>query len=165
MPWFNSDGLNIRFANEKINPKDPRGESPGAGPYREIECVIDLTKGVAAANNKEWGLVIPSNSFVVKVRTLITTAITGASGYTFGLEKYDGTELDYDGLLVSLPALTIGTEVTVVKGGTGAGALLGTKTTQPGIFSYTPTGTALTGKILVSVGIIVTDKAPAVLVY
>lgn len=158
MVWINNDGLRVRFEHEKIDLVAPRGEAPGAGETRTIDVLVDLTKTTAATPYLIYGDVTPRNSFIQKVEATVVKAITGASALTFGLQHYDGTEYDYDGFITALPALTAGTEVSGVKGGTGAGVLVGTELAYPGLLTCTTTGTATGGLVSLRVHVFVADK-------
>lgn len=161
MSWRNNDGLVVRFGRERVQNTNPRGESPGAGPYRTIEGLVDLRQTVAATPFILDGDVIGSNSEIVKVRYIVTEALTGATAFTFGLQYYDGTEFDYDGFVTAAAPIVVGTEYTLTKGtGTGNGALIGTILARPGQLVLTPTGQATTGKIFVQVDVVVPGKNP-----
>lgn len=158
MPWVNNDGLLVRFDREKIEHVEPRGEAPGAGATRVIDVILDMTKTTAAAHYEIPGAIIPRNSFIQKVESTVIKAFTGATDIDFGLTSYDGGEYDYDGLITTLAAVTVGAEASYVKGGTGAGALVGTETLYPGILTVTPTGQATTGLISLRVHVFVADE-------
>lgn len=159
--WFNNDGLLVRFALDKVLPLAPRGEMPGAGEYREESILVDFTKTVAGTVFPLWGANIPSNSFISGIRTSVVTAITTATNITFGLQFYDGTELDYDGFLTQVTGLTtIGTVTDYVKGTANAGALVGTVLTRPGTLVVTPTGQPGAGLIELVVKFWVPKKNP-----
>lgn len=163
--WRNADGLVVRFDQDATQPRDPRGEAPGAGYSRWVDVIIDLTKTTAATVYPEWGAIVPANSFIASVEADVLVAITTATALTFGLQKFDGTELDYDGLITALPALTIGSIVRATKGGTGAGALVGATTTNPGVLCVTPTGQAGAGLVSLRVQIYTPKANPVPVVF
>lgn len=161
MPWFNKDGLNIRFGLEKVSNTNPRGESPGAGIYRDIGVLLDLTKTTAATVYVLSGDVIGSNSEIISIQSDVVTAAVGTTALTFGLQYYDGTEYDYDGFLTAVTGLTTaGTSTTYVKGTSGAGALVGTVTARPGQLVVTPTGQGTAGIVQLTVRVFVPKKNP-----
>lgn len=166
--WRNADGLVVRFDADATQPRDPRGEAPGAGYGRWIDVIVDLTKTVATVVYPEWGAIVPANSYIASVEADVLTAITGASALTFGLQKFDGTELDYDGLITGLPALTLGAAVRAsmnAASNTGKGALVGTTTVNPGVLVVTTTGQATAGLVSLRVNIYVPKAAPVPVVF
>lgn len=158
-PWVNKDGLKVRFDTDRLFPSSYRGEDPASGPIRYIDWEVapktDLVTGVTLAYD---GLILPRNSFLVSVDYTIVTAVTGTTALTLGVEHLDRTTYDADGLLTALSALTAGTEQHIVKGGSGAGALLGTNLQYPGRLIIVPTGTGTAGLISFRVGLFVPGK-------
>lgn len=160
--WRNADGLVVRFDDLAVTPRDPRGEAPGAGETRTVDVNVDLTKTVATVPYNEWGAKLPANSFIQHVQYTVLETITGASALTFGTQYYDGTEYDYDGLITGVSALTIGTDADIAKGGTNAGAQVGTLLASPANLVLTTTGQATAGRISLRVHLLVPKKAPDV---
>lgn len=161
MSWRNADGLLIRFDLEKNSNKAPRGEAQGAGDVRVIDLLFNVVDAAPAGTFFPfYGDVIPSNSSIIKVTSDVIVAVAGTTAMTFGLQLYDGTELDYDGLLTAVTALTVGAHNDYVKGTTNAGALVGTVTVHPGILGVTLTGTPTGGRIKLSVHVLVPGKSP-----
>jgi hypothetical protein len=162
MVWLNKDGLRVKFGYEAVVDRDPRGEAQGAGDIRVIDIIIDVAKTTAATPYIFDNAIIPANSYIQKVEADVLVAITGATALDFGLQYYDGTEYDYDGLITDLPALTVGSRVEAGKGGTGAGALVGTTLASPGYLAVTLTGQATAGKVSLRAHVLVPAAAPAV---
>lgn len=155
--YINNDGLRIRFDVDRINQTAPRGEAPGAGEDRVIDFIVDVATLVAGQNRIE-GVVIPRNSTLAEVQWLPVEAVTGMTAFDVGLKKYDGSELDYDGIVDGALPGTVGVRTEVVAGGTGAGVLLGTTTALPGDLVITPTGTPTAGKLAFRVKLFVAGK-------
>lgn len=155
--WINNDGLRIRFDVDKINQGTPRGEAPGAGEDRVIDFIVDVSTLVAGQNRIE-GVVLPRNSTLAEIQWLPVEAVTGMTAFDIGLKKYDGTELDYDGVADGAVPGTVGVRTKVVKGGTGAGVLLGTTLALPGDLVITPTGTPTAGVLAFRVKLFVAGK-------
>ena len=155
--WINNDGLRVRFDVDKIKQTAPRGEAPGAGEDRVIDFIVDV-KTLKAGQNRIEGVVITRNSTLAEIQWTPVEDVTGMSAFDVGLKKYDGSELDYDGIASGAVPGTVGVRTKVVKGGTGAGALLGTTLTLPGDLVITPTGTPSAGKLAFRVKLFVAGK-------
>lgn len=159
MVWINSDGLRVRFDHERLLPKAYRGEDQGAGPLRyidvELDAKADFVDGVTFLVE---GVILPRNSYLVSADYSLVAAVTGTTGLTVGVQHLDGTTYDADGILTALSALTIGTEGHIVKGGSGAGALLGTVLAYPGKLIIVPTGTGTAGTISLRIGLFVAGE-------
>lgn len=158
MPWTNNDGLLVRFDQEKIADTNPRGEAPGAGETRTIDVILDMTDTTAGAHYIIPGVIIPRNSFVQSIASTVVEAFSGATDLDLGLTSFDGGEYDYDGFITTMAAVTAGAEAQYVKGGTGAGVLVGTELAYPGYLTVTPTGQATTGKVSLRVHVFVADE-------
>lgn len=155
--WTNNDGLKIRFDVDKINQLAPRGEAPGAGEDRVIDFIVDVATLKAGPNLIE-GVVIPRNSTIAEIQWMPVIATAGLTSFDVGTQKYNGTELDYNGLAAAAVPGTVGVRVKTVKGGTSAGAVLGTTTALPGNLTITPTGTPTAGRLAFRVKLFVAGK-------
>lgn len=145
MPWVNNDGLTIRFGAERIEPA-LGGEYPGAGEIRVIEAEFD---GVDLVLNTPvqiggWGVIIPRNSRIDSVEVIAETVLTAPmTSLDIGLQQYDDTEYDYDGLVdgILIANLNVSGEKNVYTAGVaGAGALVGVTTTIPSNIVVTALG-------------------------
>jgi len=85
---------------------------------------------------------LPDNCLIKSADLVVKTAISGIVAQTvnIGLYKADGTAIDADGLFAALAAADLG----AVGITAGAGALIGTKITDPAFVKATPSA-ALTG--------------------
>jgi hypothetical protein len=157
--WRNPDGLVVKFPLDTLFPRDPRGELPGAGTVRECSVIVDALQDLVNGTTFiEWGAVIPRNSYIVEAGCRVLVTITGTTAITFGAIDYSGATVDAAGFLLSIPAFTQGTQSAIVKGGTGAGALLGTISPKPWLLTITPTGTGTAGKFELYVKYLVPGK-------
>ena len=155
--WINNDGLRVRFDVDKIKQTAPRGEAPGAGEDRVIDFIVDV-KTLKDGQNRIEGVVIPRNSTLAEIQWTPVVAVTGMSAFDVGLKKYDGSELDYDGIAIDAVPGTVGVRTKVAKGEASAGALLGTTLSLPGDLVITPTGTPTAGKLAFRVKLFVAGK-------
>lgn len=173
MTWTNSDGLFIKFAREE-GVTSVGGQYRTAGPLQVIEGKIDYTEALSAtaaivdgAGSGPAGIEIPKNFRVEAVETVVETAFTSSgtiasATLVLGLVANDrSTEVDFDGLLTSsatgtaLGLATVGTRVYTTKGGTGAGALIGTTLSSKGYLTVNNSAHAshpfTAGKVVVRV--------------
>jgi hypothetical protein len=147
--WLNSDGLYLKYGTSKAA-TSAGGEFSNRGLLREISFTLDLTTLTAGS------AIICDAAFAPKVRwqevEIITqTAATGATAtLNLSLVKTDRTTAI--GNLVTGAAIatfaTVGTKLVINAGGTGAGALLGTTTTDVGYFAADFDTTAFTAGVL-----------------
>lgn len=138
--WHNGDGLYIKYGQDEITVTDT-GEFNTSGRDHEIESVITLTGlGTAAAIQNDT-VVVPSGARISRVIVENEVAATsgGSAVLNVGLIDQDrATELDYDGLVAALALAsfnTVGEQVELVVGSTGAGALIGTTLTNAGLIT------------------------------
>lgn len=134
--WFNSDGLQLKFGPDKAT-VGRGGEPRDNGSLRVVEVKIDLTTLGTAAAIIDDNIFFPKNVRIEEVEIVAETAATssGSAVLNVGLQRLDrSTQLDYDGLIAALAvtAYDAAGEKNVIRvGSTGAGALIGTTTTQP----------------------------------
>lgn len=147
MVWNNDDGLRVRF------PGDDRithgGEYPGAGEYRVIEVEFDIVDVGTSATILDEDIIVPRNSRIEQVELVSETAFATITSLDIGLIRLDGTtELDYDGLIDGAPVADFAADsnkVTYIQGSDEHGALIGTTTAYPGLFTALRVGSAGTG--------------------
>lgn len=154
MPWTNSDGLIVKFGTEE-------GDSGKAGTYRThgplqiTEVEITLTGLGTATAIQDQHTVIPSGARIEKVEVVAKTAATsgGSAVLNVGLIRLDRTTaIDEDGLVAALALSTInasGELNTLIPGGTGAGALVGTTLANPGVLAADYDTAAFTAGVVV----------------
>lgn len=143
MPWLNNDGLYVKTAGEE-------GQVAKGGTYRSIgplqitEVKLDLTVDATATSAivgtalGQGGVFIPDGSFIERVEVVAEIAATSGGSATLdvGIVRRDRTTaVDIDGLVAALALTAIDTAgeyANLVKGSTGAGALIGTSITNGG---------------------------------
>lgn len=165
MAYLNTDGLWIKVDGEEgITQKGGQYLPENTGLPGYAELVVDYTDITATAaipgssTRGELGIQIPSGVRIEQIELFAETAFTSAGAATLdvGLIRYDRTtELDYNGFVAAL-ALTaidgLGEKTTITLGSTGAGALVGTTLTNPGIMTVNYTTAAYTaGKLKIRV--------------
>lgn len=136
--WLNDDGLYVKFGTAQADLNNG-GEYHNDGPHHVIEVKLDLTK-VTVGNGSyivSDTIFFPKNARIEQVDLFVETGATGSTAtLNLGLIKSDrSTEIDFNGFAaaVAQSALaTAGDKVRLNVGSTGAGALIGTKTTNSG---------------------------------
>jgi hypothetical protein len=154
MAYLDNSGLYVKTGLEQTVPLTG-GEYRTYGELREIELKLDLTKATAIGapfivNDQVF---FPKGVVVQEVEWYADAAAAGSSStLDLGLVAVDRvTEIDFNGLLAAVAQATItaGTKTVVVKGGTGAGALIGgSATTSTGYVCMNFNTAAFTGGTL-----------------
>lgn len=163
MPWTNPDGLIVYFPSDGALRNVPGGEFPGAGANRTIEVEFNASALAVAGTPTVIGkpfIIIPRNSVIESVELLSETAFTGGTSLDVGLQNFDGTEYDYDGLFndILLANLNVVGEKNVVTAGVAlAGAAVGAETSVATYLTVTQTGTFVLGRGILRVNLYVKD--------
>lgn len=137
--WTNNDGLYIRMGTDEAT-ATLGGEfpTPVAGMH-VAEVRITLTGLALTSSVMANTTIIPSGATIHKVEVIAETAATsgGSAALNVGLHRLDRTTaIDADGLVAALALTaidTLGETSELHKGSTGAGALIGTELTNPGV--------------------------------
>lgn len=151
MAYSNKDGLYLKWGTERAA-VNTAGEYKTFGSLREIEVKIDLTKLTESETVVSDTVFFP-RCRIEEVEIVAHTAGATGAGIDIGLIRTDRTtEIDYDGFVAALATTAFDTahEKTVIrKGSTGAGALIGTTTTNVGhITCSRTTTTAFTAGVI-----------------
>jgi hypothetical protein len=159
MGWYNSDGLYIKFGTDEAT-VGKAGSYEFDGPQRYLELIISPMTGLGtAAAIQSDSVIVPAGAVIQEVHTIANTACTsgGSAVLNVGLIKTDRTtEIDYDGIIAAAALTTIDAtgEITkLVKGSTGAGALIGTTIgANPGLLTADYDTAAFTaGKVTIRI--------------
>lgn len=154
--WVNSDGLLVLFGTDRAR-ASRGGEYSVMGNGQHCASVIIDLKGTAtaggtfptAASGNELivadNVFIPAGAFITKVRVTVLKEPTtsGSPNLDLGLVDQDrSTEIDFNGFLADADAFETGTDLGTVTeyvvGTTEAGALIGTKITNTGLITASP---------------------------
>ena len=157
MAWMDNTGLYQEWGVEQaVNSKG--GEYRNSGKEREIEITIDLATLTETETILDNNITMPSGVKITEIEIFVETAAATGTAIDLGFIRQDRTtEIDYDGLLAAFvtATMTVGNKVVLRKGGTQAGAMVGSgvATTLPAYFSASRTSaTAFTaGRIKVTV--------------
>ncbi len=104
------------------------GEYRNNGKEREIEVTINLSTLTETETVLFDNVFMPAGMKITEVEVFVETAAATGVAIDVGFVRTDRTtEIDYDGLLAAFPlaTMTIGNKVVLRKGGTNAGAMVG----------------------------------------
>jgi hypothetical protein len=134
MSWLNADGLYIKFGQEEaVAGKGGQFATPDGGNVHVIEFDLNLASLPSAAAIVSDNIRVPSGFYVKEVELFVKTAAASSGGGTLnvGIIRSDrATEEDYDGLAAAVAVTAVdavGDVVSLIQGGTGHGALVGTQ--------------------------------------
>lgn len=164
--WNNPDGLMVLFGPDKARASRGGAYSRLADGQHMVSVIVDL-KGTAtaggtfptAASGNELILAdnvfVPNGAFITKVRVTVLKEPTtsGSPNIDFGLVDQDrSTEIDFNGFLADADAFETGTDLGAVVeytlGTTEAGALIGTKITNTGLLTASPSSADWTAGVV-----------------
>lgn len=156
MAYMDTAGLYQKYGLEQVVPM-AGGEIRNDGDVREVDLKItltDLTASQAIIKGTD-NIEMPAGFTIEEVQIIADTAATsgGAATLDIGLIRKDRTtDIDANGLVAAMALTAIdttGENTTLVKGSTGAGALVGTTVgTNPGHFTANYTTAAFTAGVL-----------------
>lgn len=154
MSFLDGDGLLRKYGTEKAV-ATPGGEYRTVGKYREVEIKIDLTTLTQAELIQSDQIFIPTGMELAQIEVWVETAAATGTAIDVGLTRTDRTtEVDFDGILAAFVTATMtnGNLVRLAKGGTQAGALVGSgsqATANPAYISASRTdATAFTAGVI-----------------
>jgi hypothetical protein len=155
MGYLDNSGLWIPTGLEQTVPSIS-GEYKTYGALREIEVKLDLTKLTTTNTVFDYNAFFPKGVVIEKVVVMVDAAAVGGTSVNVGMIGTDhSTAADATGILngVLTAALTIGTEIVLTKGSTGAGTKVGANPglTVPTLICAAAAGTFSAGFIRVRV--------------
>jgi hypothetical protein len=151
--WDDNAGLHQVYGVDQATTENG-GEYRNYGNERSIEIKIDLT----SLNQNEVvqmdNVFFPVGMKITEIEVFVETAAATGVAIDLGFIRTDRTtEIDYDGLLAAFPTatMTVGNKVVLRKGGTNAGAMVGSgvATTNVGLITCSATtATAFTAGLI-----------------
>ena len=141
MATWTNNGMTRKYGPDRTIPQTA-GEYRTVAELREIEVKIDLTKLTQTETVQSDTVFFPKGMKIEQIDIFVDTAAATGIAIDLGLVKSDRTtEIDYDGFLAAMPTATLaaGAKVTLVKGGTNVGALVGGTTTSVGYITCSAT--------------------------
>lgn len=164
MPFYNADGLQVRYGAEKVKVTQG-GEYQGAGALRTIELEIDATTLTLTSVIQAEDVIIPRNSTIEQVELVSEVAVNNLTALSVGLIRLDratfigGTEVSLVSGALAATLTPAGKKQTLNVGSTGAGDQIGKVTPYPGLITAKVTGTLpTTGRIILRVMIYVANQ-------
>jgi hypothetical protein len=158
--WMDNTGLYQKYGTDQTVTQTG-GEYRNDGALREIEFKITLASLTTTTSTVVPGMdnvFMPAGMFIEEIQVINDVAATsgGSATLNIGLVRTDrSTEIDYDGLVAALALASVdatGERVTLTKGSTGAGALVGATTANVGHFvAYYGTAAFTAGQVTVRV--------------
>ena len=148
-PYTDIGGLRQKFGVEQTV-TSTAGEYRTNGKEREIEFTLNLVNLTEVENIVDENVFFPAGVKITEVEILVEAAAATGVAIDVGLVRTDATtEIDYDGILAAFvtATMTVGNKVVLRKGGTQAGAMVGSgvATTNVGYFTASrTTATAFT---------------------
>lgn len=142
--WVNNDGLLVLYPPTVANPSKGGEFSTLDSGQHVVSVTIDLaalsTAASVASGNEVIvadNVTIPNGSLLTKVTATVLEAPVGATAtLDVGLVDQDRTtEIDFDGILTNATVGALGSVTEIVKGGAGAGALVGALITNTGLIT------------------------------
>jgi hypothetical protein len=143
--WTNDDGLVVEFGVTGVNKTRPASTSVG-GAIRELELEFDFSTAasVGFTTSRSDVAYIPDGAVILDTTLHVSTTFTGATtGLDVGTEDSAGSVIDVNGLLAGASE---GVNANIVGDATiiGAGALIGTATTEANYITISPVAGTLT---------------------
>lgn len=133
MAWTDNTGLYQKYGTEQTVTA-AGGEYRTVAELREIEFKItlsDLTSTAAVVEGAD-NIFFPTGVVIEQVEIVVDTAAVGATAtLDIGLIRTDRTtEIDYEAFTnaMAVATLTAGNKITLIKGSTSAGDMVGTGT-------------------------------------
>lgn len=144
--WLDNAGLYQKYGVDQTT-SGTGGEYRTNGKEREIEFTLNLVTLTEAETVVDDNIFFPVGVKITEVEIFVETA--GATGVAIdvGFQRTDRTtEIDYDGLLAAwvVATMTVGNKVVLRKGGTQAGAMVGSGVATTNVGHITASRTTAT---------------------
>lgn len=144
--WLDNGGLYQKYGIDQTIAKKG-GEYRTNGKEREIEFYLNLAELTETETVIDDNLFMPAGVKITEVEILVETAAATGVAIDVGFIRTDRTtEIDYDGVLAAFvtATMTIGNKVVLRKGGTQAGAMVGSGVATANVGHITASRTTAT---------------------
>lgn len=144
--WLDNAGLYQKYGVDQTT-SGTGGEYRNNGKERQIEFSLNLVTLTEAETIVDDNIFFPSGVKITQVEILVETAAATGVAIDVGLVRTDRTtEIDFNGILAAFvtATMTVGNKVTLVKGGTQAGALVGSGVATTNVGQITASRTTAT---------------------
>jgi hypothetical protein len=151
--WHDNAGLYQVYGVDQAATQNG-GEYRNNSNEREIEIQINLATLTETETVLFDNVFMPAGVKITEIEILVETAAATGTAIDVGFIRTDrATEIDYDGLLAAFvtATMTVGNKVVLRKGGTQAGAMVGSgvATTNVGLITASrTTATAFTAGLI-----------------
>lgn len=144
--WMDNTGLYQKYGIDQATAK-AGGEYRTNGKEREIEFTLNLASLTETETIIDDNIFFPAGVKITEIEILVETAAATGTAIDVGFIRTDrSTEIDYDGLLAAFvtATMTIGNKVVLRKGGTQAGAMVGSGVVTANVGHITASRTSAT---------------------
>lgn len=144
--WLDNAGLYQKYGVDQTT-SGVGGEYRTNGKEREIEFTLNLVTLTETETPVDDNIFFPSGVKITEVEILVETAAATGVAIDVGLIRTDRTtEIDYDGILAAFvtATMTVGNKVVLRKGGTQAGAMVGSGVATTNVGHITASRTTAT---------------------
>lgn len=125
--WLDNSGLYQKYGVDQTVTSNG-GEYRNSGKEREIEFTLNLVTLTQAETVVADNIFFPAGVKITEVEIFVETAAATGTAIDVGLVRTDRTtEIDFNGILAAFvtATMTVGNKVVLRKGGTQAGAMVG----------------------------------------
>lgn len=153
MAWLDNDGRYLKYGTEKAVPTTG-GDFSQPGAWRDLEYTVDLTKLTTTPliqGDTSW---VGNGVFIESVQLDVEVAAVGGTSLSVGLIGNDRSTVASNTGFVSAivtASLTLGAQINLTGGSTGAGAYIGTTTPSTGYVTALAAGTFTAGRVKVRI--------------
>lgn len=144
--WLDNSGLYQLYGVDQTTTSHS-GEYKNFGNERQIELYLNLVTLTQTENIIDDNVFFPAGVKITEVEILVETAAATGVAIDVGLVRTDRTtEIDFDGILAAFvtATMTVGSKTVLRKGGTQAGALVGSGVATTNVGHFTASATTAT---------------------
>ena len=144
--WLDNAGLYQKYGVDQTVTSNG-GEYRNSGKEREIEFSLNLVTLTETETPVADNIFFPAGVKITEVEIFVETAAATGTAIDVGLQRTDrATEIDYDGILAAFvtATMTVGNKVVLRKGGTQAGAMVGSGVATTNVGHITASRTTAT---------------------
>lgn len=144
--WLDNAGLYQKYGVDQTT-SGTGGEYRTNGKEREIEFYLNLVNLTETETVVDDNIFFPAGVKITEVEIFVETAAATGTAIDVGFQRTDrSTEIDYDGILAAFvtATMTVGNKVVLRKGGTQAGAMVGSGVATTNVGYITASRTSAT---------------------
>ncbi len=144
--WLDNGGLYQKYGVDQTT-SGTGGEYRNNGKEREIEFTLNLVTLTETETVVDDNIFFPTGVKITEIEIFVETAAATGVAIDVGFQRTDrATEIDYDGLLAAFvtATMTVGSKTVLRKGGTQAGAMVGSGVATTNVGHITASRTTAT---------------------